>query len=63
MFDYYAKSIDEIKKMIKENKIPTRIEWDEYKTGKPLWSANSMMWVYCATEDWDTFIEKLKEEI
>ena len=63
MASYYTNSILELKRLLKENKNLTQKEWNQYKTGKPLWGSQSIMWVYAETTDWDIFIEKIKEEM
>lgn len=61
MRDYYGNSIKKLKELLKEKHV-TKEEWNEYKTGKPLFGATSIMWIYAETEDWEGFINKLKKD-
>lgn len=63
MFDYYKKSIRKIKEILKEKGYISQKEWDKYKTGKALLSSTSIMCIYCETENWETFIDKVKNDI
>lgn len=62
LLDYYSRSIQELKEMLRIKEI-TKEDWERYKTGKPLWGADNLMWVFAQTEDWEYFTQKVKEEM
>lgn len=61
--NYYKRSIEEVKKLLKKDENLAEEKWNEYKKGKALCSSKTIMWIYSETDNWNDFIKKIRREL